>query len=220
MHSSHLRGTDFSLTYRGESVSHARFFADFQITERVGLLAPDRFDGLGAVVLVMAYVTAFYDRYRETGEEFFGYPDFFTFQQSEPVANYSMFDIWPHHKNVRVSEDRNQRAASIADREVSILLLPEGHITEVAIEPVGIESLRRNIRRCFVYAASGCLTDPDLVVACAESNLTDWAREVLGSAPESAADTVRNKWEKILESDRFPEQMFREVSLDEAIVSI
>ncbi|MBM3459911.1 MAG: hypothetical protein FJX77_15425, partial [Armatimonadetes bacterium] len=81
MHSSGLRGTDFDLAFQGRSVAHAEFFRDWRSTDRVGLLTPDPTEGLGAATLVLACVTAFYDRYRERKEEFFAYPDYFTFQR-------------------------------------------------------------------------------------------------------------------------------------------
>ncbi len=220
MHSSRLRGSDFSISYRRRDVSHAHFFAEFKATHRLGLLAPTRFDGLGAVVLVMAYVTAFYDRYREKGAEFFAYPDFFSFQENEPVANYSMFDIWPHHKNVLIGGEQHERAAAITDRSVHILLVPEGRTSEIRIEPVGIESARRNIGRCFAYSSSGCAADADLAVRCADPALADWARKVIDSAPGSSPDPNGEYWEKTISAGCLPEQKFREISLDQALAAI
>ena len=220
MHSSRLRGTDFSITYRGQDVSHARFFANFKYTDRVGLLAPTRFDGLGAAVLVMAYVTAFYDRYRERGVDFFAYPDFFSFQESEPVANYSMFDIWPHHKNVLIGGEQHERAASITDRAVGVLLVPEDRACEVTIEPVGMASARRNIRRCFAYSSSGWAAEADLAVSCKDPDLANWARKVIDSVPASEPDPRREYWERTIEGGCMPEQKFREIPLDQALAAI
>ena len=220
MHSSRLRGTDFSITYRGQDVSHARFFAGFKSTDRLGLLAPTRFDGLGAVVLVMAYVTAFYDRYREKGVDFFAYPDFFSFQESEPVANYSMFDIWPEHKNVLIGGEQPERAASITDRGVGVLLVPEGRTGEITIEPVGLASARRTIRRCFAYSSSGCAAEADLAVRCKDPDLANWARKVIDSVPGSEPDPKREYWERTIEAGSMPEQKFREIPLDRALAAI
>ena len=220
MHSSKLRGNDFSITCNGVNVSHAQFFADFKATDRVGLLAPDRLDGLGAGILIMAYVTAFYDRYREKGDEFFAYPDFFSFQEIEPVADYGWFDISPHHKDILIGGEQDERAASITDRAVDILLVPEGRTQSVSIKPVEIESARRNIQRCFTYSPSGCATDAELVVSCDEAELGDWARKILDSVPESAGDLNREYWENTLRAGGLPEQKFREISLDQALAAI
>ncbi|NQU11582.1 hypothetical protein HQ590_12375, partial [bacterium] len=88
MHSSSLRGTDFEIRWRGQAVSHPEWFSSFRDTDRVGVVIAHRFEGIGAITLIMAYVTAFYDHYRARGSEFFAYPDFFTFQGEAPGADY------------------------------------------------------------------------------------------------------------------------------------
>ncbi len=220
MHSSFLRGTDFSLNYGGKQLPHAEYFTDFRSTERLGVLSPDRFSVIGAATLIMAYVTAFYDRYREREVEFFAYPDFFTFQLQQPVANYGMFDVWPHHKNVFISGSQDERAAAVTDRAVNILLVPEDRTGEVTIEPVGLESARRNIHRCYLYSTSGVVVDPDLTITCEKPELSDWVRKVLGSVELSESPERRTFWEDALALDGLPAQSFREVSLEEALAAI
>jgi hypothetical protein len=220
MHSSFLRGTDFNLACNGKEVSHAEYFAHFESTERVGVVSPDRFDAIGASSLLMAYTTAFYDRYREKGEEFFAYPDFFTFQMSDPIANYGMFDVWPFHKNVCLGGDQNERAATVTDRAVNILLVPEGRLSELSIEPVGLESARRNIRRCYTYSTTGSVVDAELVVSCAKAELGDWVRRLLGTVDPPESQDERTFWENTLSNEGLPAQSFREISLEEALASI
>ncbi len=220
MHSSFLRGTDFNLNYNGRQLPHADYFTEFESTERVGVVSPDRFGVIGAATLIMAYVTAFYDRYRERKAEFFAYPDFFTFQLQEPVANYGMFDVWPHHKNVFIGGDQNERAAAITDRAVNILLVPEDRTSELAIEPVGLESARRNIHRCYAYATDGTVADSNLTVICSKPELADWVRKVLASVEPSESPQRRTLWESALTSDGLPAQSFREISLEEALSAI
>jgi hypothetical protein len=220
MHSSFLRGTHFDLTYKGRKLPHAEYFADFERTERVGVVSPDRFDAIGAGKLLLAYITAFYDRYRQQGAEFFAYPDFFTFQLSAPIANYSMFDVWPFHKNVLLSGTQNERAAAITDRAVNILLVPEDRAGEPSIEPVGLESARRNIRRCYAYSASGAVSEPELTVTCDKPELGDWVRKVLGSVEPPESPHQRAYWESSLTADGLPAQSFREIALEEALAAI
>ena len=220
MHSSFLRGSDFNHTYRGKQLPHAEYFTDFRNTERLGVFSPDRFSVIGAATLIMAYVTAFYDRYRERQAEFFAYPDFFTFQLQQPVANYGMFDVWPHHKNVFLGGDQNERAAAITDRGVNILLVPEDRTGELAIEPVGLESARRNIHRCYAYSTDGTVADSNLTVTCSKPELGDWVRKVLTSVERSESPRRRTFWEGALTADGLPAQSFREISLEEALAAI
>ena len=161
MHSTAVfASTDFDIVDRGQAMSHARYFSGFARTERLGLFAPDGCEGAGATLLVMACVTAFYDRYREEGGDFFAYPDFFSFQRRQPPASYTMFDIWPGHKDVPVPEGANETAAAVTDRGVGILLLPDRPPRNNEFHRVQMASLERNVKRCLLYSEEGQVGSP------------------------------------------------------------
>jgi len=136
MHSSNLRGTDFKIVKRGDAVTHAEFFSSVRETGRVGIVIPHRLEGNGAITLIMAHVTAFYDRYRERGTKFYAYSDFITFQRETPCADYCECDTWPYHKNVHVSQGVQQTAEVITERGVTVLVVSDDAINEIAIAPL------------------------------------------------------------------------------------
>lgn len=217
MHSSSLRGTDFKITQHGEAIPHAHLFSSFQDTDRLGIVVPRRFGGIGAMTLIMAYVTAFYDRYRERGPEFYAYPDFFTFQREAPCADYCMFDIWPYHKNIHVPDDVQQTAEAITGRGVNVLLVPDNDPREVAISPVERESARRNVQQCFAYSEFGTASSSDLVIECRSELLRGYALSVLDSLPaDESALEQRSQWEARLAGDTL-RQTFRRLDLDDAL---
>ena len=217
MHSSGIRGTAFKIVWRGKTVNHGEFFSSVRDTDRVGVVIPHRLEGIGAITLIMAYVTAFYDRYRERGSEFFAYPDFFTFQREAPCADYCMCDIWPYHKNVHVSEDAQQTAEAITDRGVTVLVVPDGDEREIAIAPVELESARRNVIRCFAYAETGTAVSSDLVVECQNHLLRDFGLAVFDSIPDD--DSLQEQRRQWLErtATGILSQSFRELDLSEAL---
>jgi hypothetical protein len=217
MHSSSLRGTDFKITHDGKATRHADLFSSFRDTDRLAIVVPSRFEGIGAVTLIMAYVTAFYDRYRERGPEFYAYPDFFTFQREAPCADYCMFDIWPYHKNIHVPDVGQQTSEAIAGRGVNVLLVPDTDAREVEISPVERESLRRNVQHCFAYSGSGTAVSSDLVIECRNELLRSYALAVLDSVP--ADDSVveqRREWEARLAGETV-RQTFRKLDLEDAL---
>ena len=216
MHSSSLRGNDFKIVWRGKAVTHAEFFSRIRETDRVGVVSPYRFEGIGAITAIMAYVTAFYDRYRERGSEFYAYPDFFTFQRQKPCADYGMCDIWPNRKNVHVPEDAQKTVEAITDRGVTVLLVPDNDVRDAAIEPVDLESAKRNISRCFAYSETGTTVSSDLVVECPSHLLRDFALAVFDSIPiDDSVQEQRGRWVERMASDTLS-QSFRELDLSEA----
>ena len=215
MHSSVLRGSDFHLSWKGREVLHRDFVRDHGRNTRVGLLAPEGTEGVGAVTLAMAYVTAFYDVLRQQGGEFFAYPDFFTFQRRDRLVNHGSFDFWPD-KDVRVSNDPNATVAAIADRAINVLLVPDTAPTEHRLEPVQDERIRRTLTRCFVYSRHGEVADADLVIRCAVEPFDTYVANVLRSVDEPTPDWFGT------EDDEPPalEQSFRETSVDDALTRL
>lgn len=195
MHSAGLRGSDFRLTWHGSRVSHAEFFASFLPDQRLAVVAPNGLDGVAATTLIMAYVTAFYDRYRADGRRSISYPPFFTFQQVLPCADYCMLDIWPYHRNVYFADDQFL-AAAIAARNIDVLLIPEGS---------AIDLTDSGVSRCFTYFEDGQPGNSDLAVEVDGRLLRDYVAAVVASRP---ADT-RLQWNE----QGLWRQLYREVDL-------
>ena len=217
MHSSSLENTQFRLDRHGKSATHADYFAAFSDLERVGIVAPRGYEAVGAVALIMAHVTAFYDRQRERGPEFFAYPDYFTFQRTQPCMDYGQFDIWPAHKNVHVPDDAPQTVEAITDRGITILLVPDGPERESEIGPAEIASAQRTIRQCFAYSVEGAVAPHDLVVEFDGPELAQFALDVLGGAPDDTPlDAVGDAWAQS-KADGTLRQSFRALTLDAAL---
>ena len=218
MHSTAVfASTDFDIVDRGQATTHARYFSGFARTERLGLFAPDGCEGAGATLLIMACVTAFYDRYREEGGDFFAYPDFFSFQRRQPPASYGMFDIWPGHKDVPVPGGANETAAAITDRGVGILLLPDRPPRNNEFHRVQMASLERNVKRCLLYSEEGQVGEPTLEVATSKAeSIRDWAERMFDSVEGDAEWQGRR--ERFLDSMPLDgaRQSFREISLEQA----
>jgi hypothetical protein len=219
MHSTVLRGVDFRIVRRGEVEPHERFFRDLSGTDRIGIVTHGRLDALGTLTLLMAHVTAFYDRYRETGAEFFAYPDYFVFQRDAPVADYGMCDIWPQHKNVLVPPGAAAMLQAVTDRAVSVLLVPEAHPAPVPAElpRVGLESARRTVRTCWCYSASGGLRAAECEIETAFEPLAEYARRVIASLPpDHRPQDLEAAWSARPDPSLL-RQSFRRLVLEEAL---
>ena len=212
MHSSKLRDGDFEMVVRGRPVALAEYFRGFTNTKRLGLLAPNRLEGVGAVNLVMAHATAFYNAYRALGEDFFAYPDYFTFQSREPKAAYGMFDIWPAHKDVLVGSAAAERLNAITDRAVNILLVPDGPPAPHEYQRQQVAAAERLIETCYAYSATGAVADPDVVIRCPADPLAAWCQSVVESVADSGCG---EGWHgPVLE------QSFRRISRQDALARL
>ncbi len=221
MHSTTLRGSDFELLVNGTPQPHADFFSHVDKQLRLGVVAPRRVDGVGATTLIMAYITAFYDAYRTEGNDFFAYPDYFTFQPTAPVAHYTMLDIWPNHKDVLVLGSHVDMLNALNDRAVNVLLLPEATTPNTKeYERPQLESARRNIIACYLYTFNGTVADADLIIRCAKNPIVPWATTVFETNAldgDSTITQLKSAWEKHVATAPTLTQSFRHVPLNEAL---
>ena len=236
MHGAKLRDTDFEITVNGNLLPLADYFSDHADTTRLGIVAPNRFEGVGATNLIMAHVTAFYDCYRAVSEDFFAYPDYFSFQTIEPLARYGMFDISPAHKNVLIGDNYRAQLSAITDRAINILLVPEGpsadlHRSSRPHAPPGGWSAReydelqlaaaeRLIDACYAYSASGSVQDPDVVIRCKNEPLAEWAEAVINSVDDDQSQAAAAEWKAAHSNSETLEQTYRRISLQEALMLI
>ena len=102
MHSTQiLKSADFVFMVQDQEVEFTDLIPNFSVLSRLGIVSQQPSDGIGASNLIMACVTEFYNFYRHQND-FFAYPDYFSFQTSNISIDYSHFDIWPSHKNLQV----------------------------------------------------------------------------------------------------------------------
>lgn len=221
MHSSKLRGSDFRIRIAGTPATHDDAFASITVMDRVGIVCNHPADGLGAAALLLAHVTAFYDRCRDTGPDFFAYPDNFTFQRAEPVVRYGMLDVWPEHKNVSLPEDRWDALSVVASRAISILIVPEASLgspdppTENRHRAVSA-SLARTVTTAYAYSPTGRVSDPDVSVSCGGEDIEAWGLSVVEQLEGDAREEAEARWSACFVDGRL-EQSYRRIGADEAI---
>jgi hypothetical protein len=223
MHSSVLRGSDFSITVDGTPISHESFFQSFNLADRLGIVTTHPLDGLGAATLIMSHVTAFYDRYRAAGDDFFAYPDFFSFQRQPPLARYGSFDIWPEEKSLHLPEDTWDELSTIASRAITILLVPNPSPLAIARPEESrnraiLESLRRSVHTCYAYAPEGVLNGGDTVVQCTNASIKSWGSSVVESVAEEN-EGYGPRWEDAFGAGTLT-QTFKRITLDDALCCV
>lgn len=226
MHSSEaLQGDGFEVAVEGRATSHADYFRGVTRRDRLALYCPGRIEGLGAINLVMAYVTAFYDDYRATGEAYFAYPDYFAlYHAGQTPPAYGMFDIYPDHKTVAVSADRLDVLAAVTDRAANVLLVPDRagaakwDAGDDGFTQLAHASAKRTITTCYAYAMDGEVADADMVIACDAKLMVEWAKTLVDSIGDDADAAQRGRaWVDAHAGCARLTQSYRRIGLDEAL---
>lgn len=171
----------------GEAVDREDVLPPISVADRLGVVMANPTDGLGAGNFILACVTAFYDRLREDGEDFYEYADYYTFQAGDDLVDYLEFDIWPAHKQVAVPRDPERILRSVNDRAVNILLVPTSEDTDPELADATLNSARRRIDACYQFAPDGHVDDPDFVVEVAQDPVARWYQETIDAIDDRPA---------------------------------
>jgi hypothetical protein len=188
MHTSkELRRDSFAIEIDGVSASIDDALIGFGGRDRLGLVVRDPCGAVGASNLLLAAVTAFYDRQRAQAEEFFIYPDYFLFHVDRPLGDHSMLDVFPSHKEVVVSDDPEAILQAVNDRAITWLVVPDGESGEARLAPETRSSAHSRIVGAFAYSPTGRVERGDVRIA--GNDITEaYVRAVLD--PEDLVATI------------------------------
>jgi hypothetical protein len=171
MHTTALRSEQFEITVEGRPATIADVFPGFDEHDRLGIVIHDDRGAAGAGSLILAAVTAFYDRLRATADPFFAYADYFAFHVGADHGTLRKLDVYPAHKEVVVPADAEQILEAINDRGVTRLLVPEAprdtSHTPAPEAPLARETrhgAQRRIRTALLYSPTGQTTGADVLV--------------------------------------------------------
>ena len=164
MHTTGLATDDFELTIDGRKATIEALFPGFTEHDRLGIVIGSDLAAAGAGTLVLAAVTAFYDRLRAGQDEFFAYPDYFAFHVGGERGSLCKLDIYPEHKEVVVADEAEQILRAINDRGVTRLLVIDGPARSPDLGRDTRASAQRRIRTAIAYSPSGRVANADVVI--------------------------------------------------------
>jgi hypothetical protein len=189
MHSSEaLAATDFEYRNASGTRTETGSMPDIALSNRLGVVVRNPFDGIGAATFVLSCVTGFYDEYRAETDDFYAYPDYFTFQSDGRLVDYRWFDIWPDHKNVETAPKAEAVLRAINDRAVDILLVPDGPTSDPDFEATTREGFERRIDECYLYAPNGRLEDPSVSIGLPRDPAWEWIEKTLHTIDDDHVD--------------------------------
>jgi hypothetical protein len=198
-----LSSDDFEIRADGDRATVGDVLPGFDEHTRLGIVITQAGAGAGASTLILAAVTAFYDRLRATGADFFAYADFFAFHVGQPRGSLRKLDVFPEHKEPVVEDDAEAILRAINDRGVTHLLVPEG----ASAGTLGRDtrhSAQRRIRTAIAYSPVGRVESPDIEIIAA-ARAEQFVTAMLGHPRDVAGVDGR------------PRETFRRLPLDEAL---
>lgn len=209
-----LDRTSFEYRVDGEEVARKAVMPHVTSDDRVGVVMGTGIEGLGAGNFVLSCVTAFYDYLSEAREEdFFEYPDYYTFQTTSEPADYRMLDVYPDHKNVAVEPNAEQLLRAINDRAITTLLVPDVSPTSPDVDEITLQSAHRRTDSCYVYAPDGRPSDAAFSIRQPRQPASDWFEttiESLNAKPEEDIPAFGS-------DDDWIAQQFRRISAEQAL---
>lgn len=204
MHTSRaLSSSDFEIHADGGAATIDDLLPGFDERARLGIVVMRDGGAAGASTLILAAVTAFYDRLRAIGTEFFAYADFFAFHVGAPRGSLGKLDVFPEHKEPVVPDEAEEILRAINDRGITHLLVPE----DATSGPLGrdtLHSAQRRIRAAIAYSPDGRVAGADVAITAAPQ-AEEFVTAMLGRPRDLAG------------ADGRPRETFRRLSVDDAL---
>ena len=243
MHTStELRSDSFSIELDGRQATITELLAGVGGHGRLGIVVDEPAGAVGASLLLLAAITAFYDAQRARSERFYIYPDYFLFHVGRPHGDHSMLDVWPSHKEVVVPDDPDAILEAINDRAITWLAVPDREPAAAPVQREALASARDRIAAAFGYSATGrvlhgdvriagnevsesyarAALDPEGVLATRGDATDPYAAEVARRAGEVAPEVraqLRAQRDRLRENGR-PLESYRRLTLDRALASL
>ncbi|OME80832.1 MULTISPECIES: hypothetical protein [Paenibacillus] len=164
-----LRSEDFTITVDGSNAVWEDIFPVFHKHDRLGIVVKQPGGAIGASGLILAYVTRFYDFYRDqlgnAPDRLRIYPEIFVFHVGSRMMDHSSLDVWPPHKEVIVHNEPEQVLEAINDRGITRLLvedmlpLPANFLRET------VSSAMQRIVSAMAYSSKGCVNHADISIS-------------------------------------------------------
>jgi hypothetical protein len=243
MHTSReLTSDSFAIALDGQPAGLDDVLPGFGERDRLGIVLRHPCGAVGASTLLLAAITAFYDRQRARGEDFYIYPDYFLFHVDGPLGDHSMLDVFPAHKEVVVPDDGEVLLEAINDRGITWLLVEDREPVPPELRRETLASARSRLAGALAYSPGGrveggdvriagndltesyvnAVLDPEALIESIDDPEDPYAAALARRAIEvTSAERarIRAERERLREHDR-PVETYRRLTLDEALAAL
>jgi hypothetical protein len=169
---------------------------DWDLRDRLGVIMTSPFGALGAGLLVLLCITAFYDVERQKRRLRPLYPSVYLFHVRRPWGFHGEFDFWPDRKEIIVN-DHAQVLASINSHGITHLAVPDRDPQPRIHRYKEPEEALDRLKQAFAYGPQGTVDDADVRLRTSEpAVLRNFERTVY------LADTLKIREEELKNDPR------------------
>ncbi|MEM7126180.1 MAG: hypothetical protein AAF702_07625 [Chloroflexota bacterium] len=153
------------------SLAFAEFCANYHELDRIGVVSSKLEDGvlnLGRTLL--ALTTAFYDRHRARGGDFFDYPQHFAFVGADSVSQYPedadpwgpwrWLDVWPDFKWISAAPTASEMLGAVFEHQMNRIFWPDNllpTVDEKRLPDYAYRMLQTRLKTVYHYSPNGLL---------------------------------------------------------------
>ena len=164
-----VKSADFEIKLNNKKILLSELFRNFDHIDRVGIVTRSHGGVLGASVLLMRLISAFYDTYRgkklgNQAGKLRIYPEYFIFHVGSLLGSYGQLDIWPPHREVVIEDDTEQLLEAINDRGITRLLIEEGPEYPTTLLRETLSSAESRIVSLLYYSPNGKVANGDVAI--------------------------------------------------------
>jgi hypothetical protein len=161
-----LKRSMFTVEMNGYAATREELL-NWELRDRLGVVMTSPFGALGAGLLILLSVTAFYDMEKQKRRMRPLYPSIYLFHVGRPWGFHGEFDFWPERKEV-ILNDPARLLPSINSHGITHLVVPDGipqPRTHRYKEPE--EALDR-LKQAYAYGPGGTVDNADIVLRSSE----------------------------------------------------
>jgi hypothetical protein len=178
----------FDMILSGRAVSDSCWL-DWGDRDRLGIIIRSPAGALGAALLAMVSITAFYDRPGKDRRRRPIYPELYLFHVGGKWGCFGSFDFWPERREVFLPDEPSSILQALNTVGITHLALPERPAGRSHFRYREAETAIDRIKQCYLYDAQGCVTGSDVLIGASDPVVFQMYEDVL--FPEATAARLR-----------------------------
>jgi hypothetical protein len=159
-----LRSEFYEVEMAGQPAAREAVFPGWNERDRFGIVLHEPLAALGAIHLIQLACMCFYDSKPSRRTDRKIYPEIFAIHVGQWQGMHGNLDFWPARREVLVPDDHQEILATINDRGITRLAIPERAPRELPHRRKEEDCALDWLATAVVYSPSGRVSAPDFTI--------------------------------------------------------